>query len=356
MNMSEFNRQQYSNFWEALNQELNTRPSLCEALLALEAQQFDVGFIQDDLSSVIHFRLHHPDDKTRLFNVQYNRKRAGRHMGVGRRIPPPGSQPVHDGCFLCKENIVWQQQGVEVGYDIRTASGRYTAWMNPFPLKPVHVTIAAQEHIPQSWIRDDDYQSLQRFKALLSDLLELSRNLPNFIGFYNGVGAGASIPHHFHFHFFKRPEGSGPFPLERAAAKTLQTHKNLTGGVIVNNYPITAIHFYGKTETIIEQTESWIRRLLRPLRYRAALTGNVIASLDTTTPDYLHLYIIPRNKFFAHAPGMVGMIGGLEVLGEIVFSTEIEKQLLDTGQVDFFFVERILSAVAPLGLVTEGLR
>jgi hypothetical protein len=50
---------------------------------------------------------------------------------------------------------------------------------------------------------------------------------------------------------------------------------------------------------------------------------------------------------------MTGMIGGLEILGEIVFSTELEKQLLDTGQVDYFFVERILSAVEPLGIISE---
>jgi hypothetical protein len=125
-------------------------------------------------------------------------------------------------------------------------------------------------------------------------------------------------------------------------------------GAIVRDYPITAIYFLGQGEVLMERSTEWIRRLIMGARrYLSALSANLIAYADADAPDRLHLFIVPRNKFFAHAPGMTGMIGGLEILGEIVFSTELEKQLLDTGQVDYFFVERILSAVEPLGIISE---
>jgi diadenosine tetraphosphate (Ap4A) HIT family hydrolase len=356
MNMLEFNRQSYERLWDALNGELSSRATLKEALIALEEQQLDAGFIKDDLKAVIHFRLHHPRDRFRILNIQYNSRRADRYAGMGRKIPPPGCARVHQGCFLCKDNIRWQQQGVEVGYDIHTGNRPYIAWMNPFPLKPVHTTLATREHTPQQWVTDDDATSIERFRIVVEDLLELAERLPGFIGFYNGVGAGASVPDHFHFHFFQRPEGSGPFPLERAAGKTLETRTTRTSGILIEDYPITVAYFRAPPDTIIRESEAWVERLLRPRRYRAALSTNVIAAVDSPDADQAHLYLVPRNKYYTHAPGMVGMIGGLEVLGELVFSTDVEKHLLDTGQVDFFFAERILSAVEPLGIISEALR
>ena len=355
MNMRDFNRKRYLDFWKDINRELGRKKSNREALLALAEQQFDSGFIQDDLTSVIHFRLHHPDDKCRIFTIQYNPKRAERYNGLGRKMPPPGSRSIHNGCFLCKENVRWQQGGVEVGYDIRTANAAYIAWMNPFPLMPVHTTIAGREHLPQSFIRENDNDTIARCEFILRDLIELASSLPGFIGFYNGVGAGASIPNHFHFHFFKRFEGSGPFSLERAAIKTIQGKTACPNGTVVKNYPIMAIYFHGEASSIIDASMVWVQKLIRPQRFKDALTANVIATIDPDEPDdkLVSLYIIPRNKYFSHAPGMIGMIGGLEILGEIVFSSAIEKQLLDTGQVDYHFVERILSSVEPLGLISD---
>jgi hypothetical protein len=40
-----------------------------------------------------------------------------------------------------------------------------------------------------------------------------------------------------------------------------------------------------------------------------------------------------------------GTIGGLEVLGEVVFSSDEEGQRLEFGRVDYHTVERILAAV-----------
>ena len=43
---------------------------------------------------------------------------------------------------------------------------------------------------------------------------------------------------------------------------------------------------------------------------------------------------------------MSGLIGGLEALGELVFSSDDEKHRLHTGQVDYRAVEQILAHVS----------
>ncbi len=41
---------------------------------------------------------------------------------------------------------------------------------------------------------------------------------------------------------------------------------------------------------------------------------------------------------------MSGTIGGIEVLGEMVFSSEADGKRLERGEIDYHTVERILSA------------
>ena len=42
---------------------------------------------------------------------------------------------------------------------------------------------------------------------------------------------------------------------------------------------------------------------------------------------------------------MSGTIGGFEVLGEVVFSSDEERRRLEFGKIDYHTVERILVAV-----------
>lgn len=352
MDVYKFNKDKYDYAWNCLQNELKEKSThtLVGALKTLHAQQFDAGFIQDDLKSVIRFRLSHPKDKSRTFTIQYNPKRAQRFGGAGRKAPPAGTKAINNGCFLCKENIRWQQRGIELGYEVSLEGNEYIAWMNPFPLMPVHATIATKEHIQQTWIDSDEQKSFDKFKSIINDLLLLSNKLPGFVGFYNGIGAGASIPEHFHFQFFQKIEGMEPFPLERAAQKELLNNKNNVP-LVIKDYPITAIYFYGKRHEVTNNASNIIYDwCTESFECKNATSANIIAIRDTEQPDHFHLYFVPRDKFFSRAPGMVGMIAGLEVLGELVFSTEVEKKQLDEGHIDYFFVERILSAVEPLGV------
>ncbi|MBF0165747.1 MAG: DUF4922 domain-containing protein [Magnetococcales bacterium] len=356
--MTPFNRSRFDDLWQALKgrlDEIRATGGLSAVVEALKIQQFDRGFIQDDLLDVIKYRIIRDTGECRSsFLVQYNLKRSQRQGGAGRKVPPPGTASVNGGCFLCLDNIYWQQRGIEIGYDIypkvvgSDKKRHYIMWMNPFPLMPNHVTVATAKHIPQSWLKmaenDDPMQS--GMEGIVQDFLYLVDSLPGYVGFYNGEGAGATIPHHFHFQFFKRPEGQGLFPLEAAAVATVKATSGHTNKPrLVANYPITAIYFHGTSAEIVSQvvkvTALWEQLYVDKL----SLSANMIGAPDAKKSGQYHLYFIPRNKTFSRGPGMVGIIAGLELLGEIVFATEEEKRYLDQGRVDYHYVERIIASV-----------
>ena len=355
MDAAQFNHDKYEELWDASNLELrkiHETDGLPEALRALKIQQFDQGFIQDDLKSVLVYQFPDLSDQLGIkkFSVQFNPKRAFRTGGAGRPIPPPGTTGVNGNCFLCKDNVRWQQRGIELGYDLVLKNSEkrseYIAWMNPFPLMPIHATIAKKDHEPQSWIG-------RSIESILKDFLEITRQLPDFIGFYNGEGAGASIPHHFHFQFFERPRGKQLFSLELAARQIPRASVRDYAGVL--NYPITSIYCHGIEEFIVEKVITWLNNWTNIYKNNLAVSANIIATLDENENGKFHLYFVPRNKFVSHAAGMVGMIGGLEVLGELVFSSDDEKKRLDSGGVSYESIAQILKAVEAPG-VREFLR
>lgn len=80
-------------------------------------------------------------------------------------------------CFLCKSNRPEQQITVE--------------WMpgwhllvNPYPILPVHFTVAATDHKPQDRIP--------------LDMAAMAEAAPDLVFFFNGARAGASAPDHMH--------------------------------------------------------------------------------------------------------------------------------------------------------------
>ncbi len=83
-------------------------------------------------------------------------------------------------CFLCESNRPPEQLAITLpeGYEILT---------NPYPILPYHLTIPSQFHQPQA------------IERRLGIMLQLARELDDFVIFYNGPRCGASIPGHCHF-------------------------------------------------------------------------------------------------------------------------------------------------------------
>lgn len=339
----ELNHEQYLEIWTSLNRRLKHIEQydggLAAALEALKVQQLERGFIKDDLHSMRRHRFEHPEEPGRFFLVQYNPVRALRYSGSGRTAPPHGGATKHDGCFLCRDNIQWQQAGLEMGYELDVDGLRYVAWMNAYPLMPLHCVFASDEHIPQAWCLNGAAIECLSIEKILSDLISLSRRLPGYVGFYNGKGAGASIPRHFHFQFFKRPELWSRFPLEAAARKSIIGSRGT-----IDDYPLAVEYWRGDPESISEAVYPWIRDWLARNSHRLpSMSANMVATFDEAKQES-ELYFVPRHKSRDRSPEMSGIIGGIEALGEMVFSSEEDGRRLERGEVDYHVLERILSA------------
>jgi len=335
---------EYNAAWAELNTRLrgieDADGGLYGALAGLETHQRQSGFIRDFLENVERWTFYHPDDPNRFFRAQYNPKRALRFSGNGVAAPPSGIMASNEGCFLCRDNIQWQQRGSQMGYEIRLGESAYYAWMNPFPLLPCHVVIATQAHTSQDWGITQGAR-LGR-SILLSDLAALAMRLPGYIGYYNGVDAGASIPGHMHLHFCRRPEGHSEFPLERAA-RQLAAGDGDVG--LLTDYPVAAAVWRGEPAQVIDAASDWLSQWTHRNRARlAGLTCNLIVTKDWSD-DGFSLYFVPRDRSKSRVKGLNGLIGGLEILGEVVLSTLDEKKRLDDGAIDYFALEDYLSRV-----------
>ena len=93
-------------------------------------------------------------------------------------------------CFLCKEHRPQQQQGIDYG--------NYTILINPFPIFPKHLTITHNLHTDQL------------IEGRFHEMLDLAKELDEYVIFYNGPKCGASAPDHMHF----QAGNKGFMPLE----------------------------------------------------------------------------------------------------------------------------------------------
>ncbi len=98
-------------------------------------------------------------------------------------------------CFLCRENRPPEQ--IMMKFEGRKGK-RYHILINPYPIFPEHLVIAAANHTPQT--------ILKRYV----DMLDLAAKYQGLTFFYNGPKSGASAPDHHHF----QAAPKGLIPLE----------------------------------------------------------------------------------------------------------------------------------------------
>ena len=330
--------------WLTINAELaavRARQGLAGAFRALSFQQRESGFIADDLSAVVRYHLVASGDPDHFFSVQYNPRRALRFKGAGNGAPPVAGAMVNQGCFLCRDNIFWQQDGQQLGMDLTVCGESFTALANPFPLMPDHLVVATRGHVPQDCHLSGGAADWERFRVRLDQLLTMAAELPGWVVFYNGVDAGASIPHHMHFQVIRRPEGLDLFPLERAARRAGN------GTRAVDGYPLPVSRWSGDRETVLNDAFDGISAWVARNRAQSAhLSANLVATLESGGSGAVALYFVPRlRRTLVRDPVAASRVGGLEVLGEYVTSTADEKHLLDEGLFDYSAVHRILGTL-----------
>lgn len=289
--------------------------------------------------------------KKSFFLGQHNPRRADRGKGAGRKQSPPGTQTqetIDTSCFLCTDNVRWQQQGIQLYYQFPVNERIYNALCNPFPFMPLHITIASMEHEPQSWHESSKYSSDDKIKRIVKDLYTVTTRLSNFIGFYNGVG---SIKQHLHYQIFEIPSGHpNLFPLQYAAEQTMvrtgMSRDQQASPLRIQSYPLTAFKIWGNEENIIENilqlTKKW-----DDISGDSASANIIFVWEKLDGNPTVCSYFVPRNRFFSHAPGLSGAIGSLEVLGEFIFCEKWEDQMINEQKVNYDYMWRILRAVEP---------
>ena len=334
----------YEDAWLALNRDLRlveAAEGLGGAVAALEENQKNTGFIRDSLFGVERHVFHCPGRPELYFRVQFNAKRSQRFNGNGKVAPPAGVEVVNAGCFLCRDNVRWQQGGAELGFEVAVDDRVYLAWMNPFPLMPGHVVFASARHETQDWAYGPGGGA--DVSRLVGDLVRLAARMPGFVGFHNGVDAGASIPTHLHFQFFNRPADMPEFPLEAHLAAFGDGAPDGTARVFPD-YPVPVVRWTGTADAVAADAARWIdgwaRRNVSRL-YR--MTSNIVATAGAD--GGMTLYFVPRDRTKARGEGMSGLVGGLEALGEIVLSSPEERQRIDAGAYAYAVIENILASV-----------
>ena len=338
-------RRRYPLLWETLNNELQALEQRDGNLLGvterLREHQLDTGLIRDDLGAVQCYRFPHPDNPQRFLSVQYNPARVNRLKIRYDALQPPRGDAVHDSCLLCPANIQWQHRGAQFGYDIEEGGVAYSIWMNVYPLMPLHLVVATRAHVPLAWKVPGNASGLFSINTIVANIASLAMRMPGFVGFYNGAGAGASIPAHFHYQFFHRRSQVSCFPLELAPARHLDDCC-----AVIEDYPVDAMCWQSDDPNeAVSRATRWIQEwLLARTGLRPGLSANIFAMCDVER-DLLRIYFVPRDHELCHSPHMAGTIGSLEILGELVLTTELEKIALDRGEIDYHSIERILNDI-----------
>lgn len=338
-----FSKKEFDKSWNKLGihlKKIEQQDGLVKAIDALYKDQKEQGFIKDDLENLQRFQFLHPEDPARYLSIQYNPNRVKRFGGSGK--PPQGVTEKHKNCVLCRDNIGWQHSGKQLGYDLSINDTAYTVLMNPFPLMPGHALVATREHISQGWDSNDDVVDVFSIEKIINDIIDLGSRLPGHVVFYNGINAGASVPSHFHLHIIKRMSDEFRFPLELAPRQnTINSHYSL-------DYPVHAWYWQGQKQDIMKNAYNWIKNWLASNnQIHDRLSANIITSLSNRGRGEIEFYFIPRDQQRSCSSKMKGIIGGLEVLGELVFITDHEKNRIDNGEVTYKQIAEILSSTCP---------
>ncbi|MCX6121085.1 MAG: DUF4922 domain-containing protein [Ignavibacteriales bacterium] len=225
--------------------------------------------------------------------VQFNPKRI---VSTGANIDPASINKRK--CFLCRENLPEEQQGILYRND-------YLILCNPVPIFPRHFTISSMRHTPQD------------FKSSVDAMLDLARDLsPHFTIFYNGPECGASAPDHLHFQASPRLA----IPVERDAVNVQRRKRFYYKDHVAGS---TLMH-YGRMVLIIESTDknqllAFIHTLFVEWKNLLHITKEPMVNIFCSYQENIWRFIIfPRQK---HRP-------------DIYFKETVDRVLISPAAVD----------------------
>ena len=235
--------------------------------------------------------------------VQFN---SARIVSTGAKIDKHtlGERP----CFLCERNRPKEQMTKQI-------DDHFQLLVNPFPILPVHFTIPATKHQPQSIYRH--YGEMHRLLSLHSELMV----------FYNGPKCGASAPDHLHF----QAGTSGVLPLQ---TNWQRLSRNLTDVIsltdeekisVLRDFLVPAFVIISKSE---DSDEELFHRLYRSMPMRGDESEPMMNIIAWRKGDEFISVVIPREKhrpdaYFAEGEAqMMVSPGALDMAGLIITPRE----------------------------------
>lgn len=235
--------------------------------------------------------------------VQFN---PARIVSTGAKIDKHtlGERP----CFLCERNRPKEQMTKQI-------DDHFQLLVNPFPILPVHFTIPATKHQPQSIYRH--YGEMHRLLSLHSELMV----------FYNGPKCGASAPDHLHF----QAGTSGVLPLQ---TNWQRLSRNLTDVISLNDeekisvlrdFLVPAFVIISKSE---DSDEELFHRLYRSMPMRGDESEPMMNIIAWRKGEEFISVVIPREKhrpdaYFAEGEAqMMVSPGALDMAGLIITPRE----------------------------------
>lgn len=234
-------------------------------------------------------------------------------------------------CFLCRDNRPAEQ------FTIEWMPGWHLL-VNPYPILPVHFTVASERHTPQAGIP--------------LDMASMAEAAPDLVFFYNGARAGASAPDHLHVQAVLKSE----LPLMALAERM---HQSSRPG------------FMGSDSTGLDLPFHFVSGVITPDRtgMEALMKTAAAFGIDDTTglPDrglvnaffwigadgLLRTAVVPRRR---HRPAcydaddptrMVVSPGAIDMAGIIVTPREEDYARLDADKARAIYSEVAFADALP---------
>ena len=257
--------------------------------------------------------------------VQFN---PARIVSTGAKIDKHtlGERP----CFLCERNRPKEQMTKQI-------DDHFQLLVNPFPILPVHFTIPATKHQPQSIYRH--YGEMHRLLSLHSELMV----------FYNGPKCGASAPDHLHF----QAGTSGVLPLQ---TNWQRLSRSLTDVISLNDeekisvlsdFLVPAFVIISKSE---DSDEELFHRLYRSMPMRGDESEPMMNIIAWRKGDEFISVVIPREKhrpdaYFAEGEAqMMVSPGALDMAGLLITPREEDFSKINLDKATALLCECGISA------------
>ena len=205
------------------------------------------------------------------FEVQFNPARI-RSTGATISKEAVAARP----CFLCKANRPQVQM-------TKIQNADYELLVNPYPILPMHFTIPMRRHQPQ------------QIRGMYGEMIQLLKNYPDLMVFYNGPMCGASAPDHAHL----QAGTSGILPLQR---EWQRLSRNLTEVArrgedatlsVIEDYPCAALAIRSRSRRGSERMFATLYHALPKVPDQTEPMLNVVAW--RADDEYVSV-VFPRRK------------------------------------------------------------